>query len=477
MLSRDLLHVHPGLIKIRRDERQRRTINVDDLVPSIKAKGVMLPLIVRDDPDDDDRYLLVAGERRLTAAAVAGLDSVPVRLTDSDLSESEIQEIELEENIRRVDLPWQDRAKAVHKLHLMFAADNESWSGEATAQRLNLSAVTVNRDIGLAEAMIEDGDDSAIARCETRSQATTMLERRRSRKTASIVDQVLSVARGMMPKAPAQARSTAPGHTDLMVSPEAIDEQLERDPPPPEPDAFRIEHADAFKFFAEYDGPKFNLIHVDFPYGVKLGEQANQESFEAGYDSDRDIYWALCEAMRDGWKRFASPSAHLMFWCANRHDLYMQTVEFLSEFPDIRLWHTPLYWHKTDSRGIIADAKRGPRNITEIALFASFGDRFIVKPTNNTYGGPTNKSTSIHPNEKNQAMLEYFFGMLVDEHTNILDPTCGSGVAIRAAEELGAASGLGLEHSAEFAERAAARLRQARGLRVLSKKVGNDQSN
>ena len=67
--------------------------------------------------------------------------------------------------------------------------------------------------------------------------------------------------------------------------------------------------------------------------------------------------------------------------------------------------------------------------------------------------------------EKNEAMLRYFFGMFCDEHTAILDPTCGSGSALRAADSLGASLIQGLEVNAEYAALAEDAFRKARKLR------------
>ena len=114
------------------------------------------------------------------------------------------------------------------------------------------------------------------------------------------------------------------------------------------------------------------------------------------------------------------------------------------------------------------DANRGGRNTYEAALFGATGDRFIVKPVAKSYGAPTNKADSIHTNEKPEPMLSHFLSMVVDQHTRALDPTCGSGSAIRVVEALGAEAGLGLEHNPEFAARAQQRLASARNLRVLS---------
>jgi DNA modification methylase len=76
---------------------------------------------------------------------------------------------------------------------------------------------------------------------------------------------------------------------------------------------------------------------------------------------------------------------------------------------------------------------------------------------------PTAKSED-HLSVKPEPMLQYFFGMFVDENTRMLDPTCGSGTALRAAEKLDAAYVLGIEKDKEFAERAKFVLEKSRAL-------------
>jgi predicted RNA methylase len=58
--------------------------------------------------------------------------------------------------------------------------------------------------------------------------------------------------------------------------------------------------------------------------------------------------------------------------------------------------------------------------------------------------------------------------MFVDEGTRLLDPTCGSGAALRAAEDLGAQMVLGLERDPEHASAAKSALRQFRALKRAS---------
>ena len=77
-----------------------------ELAESIKARGLLQPVIVRRDPDGG--YTLIAGERRLRAAEIAGVGLVPAILSNHDLLE-----VALEENIQRQDLNALEEAEAL----------------------------------------------------------------------------------------------------------------------------------------------------------------------------------------------------------------------------------------------------------------------------------------------------------------------------------------------------------------------------
>ena len=59
---------------------------LEDLSNSIKERGIIQPLIVRKSEDRDDKYELIAGERRWQAAQSAGLHEVPVLIIQADTS-------------------------------------------------------------------------------------------------------------------------------------------------------------------------------------------------------------------------------------------------------------------------------------------------------------------------------------------------------------------------------------------------------
>lgn len=458
--------IDPKLVRVEREKRQRREIVVDDLLPSIRERGVINPIVVKDivwDPGEAGIQCatLVAGERRLTACLQLGLDRIPYREA-KDLSLTELEMIELEENTKRVDLSWQDMCKAHARIYEIHKERNPQVTYIDVAAQLNMDTKTLSKYKQLADA-IHSGD-KAIAEAAEISNAWTILQRRQARALDATLNEILTTAPPALQQAAPVVQTVAIGTEEELPVVKLVTE-------PEVKDDFKIVHSTAEKFFAEFTGQRFNLIHCDFPYGVALNGQANQGAFEGGgYDSNPDIYWHLCRELAAALPKLVGVSAHIMFWISMK--FYEETLEFFREAAPQIVWNpTPFIWHKTDNKGVVPDVKRMPRNVYEAALIGSIGDRMIVKPVANCYGAPTNKSESIHTNEKPEAMLKHFLSMFVDEHTVALDPTCGSGSAIRAIEALGGRAGVGVEFNPEFAARSQERLKAARTLKFLSEKT------
>jgi ParB family chromosome partitioning protein len=87
-----------------------------ELAESIRSQGIIQPLLVR---SDDQGYELVAGERRLRAARLAGLNRVPVVV--KDVSDDKMLEISIVENIQRENLNPMEEAEAYYRLINEFA--------------------------------------------------------------------------------------------------------------------------------------------------------------------------------------------------------------------------------------------------------------------------------------------------------------------------------------------------------------------
>lgn len=93
---------------------------LEDLVASIKEHGVLQPLIVR---KQDEGYELIAGERRLRASKLAGLDTVPALVREA--GEQEKLELAIIENVQRRDLNPMEEARAYAQLKDEFGLTQE----------------------------------------------------------------------------------------------------------------------------------------------------------------------------------------------------------------------------------------------------------------------------------------------------------------------------------------------------------------
>lgn len=113
-----------------------------ELIEDVTARGILEPLIVR--PVGDDRYEVVAGERRYRAAVAAGLGSVPV-VVRQGMTEEEAREVSLVENLLREDLDIEDEARFLQALY------EQKKSLRAVAGAIHKSYQYVNRRLKLLE--------------------------------------------------------------------------------------------------------------------------------------------------------------------------------------------------------------------------------------------------------------------------------------------------------------------------------------
>lgn len=401
-------------IVVLRETRQRRELeNIEELADSLHRLGLIEPLVITRD------NVLVAGERRLTAARSLGWTAISAQYTD-ETDEITLGLIELEENIKRQDLSWQDEVQALARFHTLKKELNPEQTLEDTAQELGQSKSQISKKLAVAKELARGNE--LVKNADKLSTAANITEREQSRRLASAI-----------------------GSTEDLIGDLTGLAKEQRNAP--------LLNTDFIEWADSYTGRPFNLLHCDFPYGVdmhKSGQGANQEF--GSYHDSADVYWQLLDCLARNMDSLVADSAHLVFWFSM--DYYHDTVSALERM-GWRVNPFPLIWWKSDNTGIIPDAQRGPRRVYETALLASRGDRKLAPrgAVSNLFAAP-GRAKEIHMNEKPIAMLQHFLSMLVDEYTFMLDPTAGSANALKAAQALGATQVLGIEKNEEFFTRA-----------------------
>jgi ParB family chromosome partitioning protein len=141
LLDIDLIAPNPEQPRTHFEPEQLR-----ELAESIKEHGIIQPLIVT--RDDEGGYRLIAGERRLQAARLAGLETVPVVVREA--ADSELLELALIENIQRADLNPVEEAMAYRRL-----IEEYGLTQEEVARRVGKSRATIANALRLLQLEAE----------------------------------------------------------------------------------------------------------------------------------------------------------------------------------------------------------------------------------------------------------------------------------------------------------------------------------
>jgi ParB family chromosome partitioning protein len=171
----------------------RLTMNdtsIEELAESIRAHGVIQPLLVSAN-EDEGVYQLIAGERRLRAAKLAGLQRVPVVIKEA--ASRELLELALVENLQREDLSPLEEAQAFRRLADEFALTQEEIAARvgksrtAVANTLRLLSLSDEMKASLAAGDISEGHARALLGIED--------EEERRRAWVAVVSGGLTVRR------------------------------------------------------------------------------------------------------------------------------------------------------------------------------------------------------------------------------------------------------------------------------------------
>jgi ParB family chromosome partitioning protein len=172
----DLDQIAPNPMQPRQSFSQER---LAELAASVKANGIVQPLIVR---RNGSGYTIVAGERRYRAARMAGLTQVPSVIMD-DVDDVRMLELALVENIHREDLNPLELAEAYDRLIRQCGltqnqlAEQVGRSRAAVANHLRLLSLPESIKRMIAGGRLTEGHARAILAMESEAQMLEMAER------------------------------------------------------------------------------------------------------------------------------------------------------------------------------------------------------------------------------------------------------------------------------------------------------------
>lgn len=384
------------------NERQRKEFKdrpLLDLAESILRVGLIHAPVITGDGT------LVAGERRLRALALTEASgsfqyagetftypNIPVHVIPANSSPKLIFEIELEENIRRVNLTPMEEANAIAALHQLRLEDFPQQTRKDTAQELatleGREEVSLGDQIRVANAIIVDQfkDDPEV------------------QKAAKVsLSKAAKVAKKKM-------------ETDLLLALSGAEKSAASG-------MFSIYPGSCLEIMPTLPDASFDVLLYDPPYGVnadRFGEQASDLGHQ--YKDDWETAKNLITSIISESTRILKPNAHVLMFCPFETFSYWKNV--YGDF-GFKVWPRPIIWSKgQQSHAPVPDY--GPRYSYECILFAMRGQRKINKLINDVISIPSVRDKS-HAAEKPAELLAELIDFVGRPGISFLDPTCGSG--------------------------------------------------
>jgi ParB family transcriptional regulator, chromosome partitioning protein len=172
------------LIEANPDQPRSSMGNLAELTKSITDKGVLEPILVR--PREDGRYTIISGERRFRASLEAGLTEIPC--IEMEVSDSELLEIALIENLQRKDLSPFEEADGYRALQ-----ERHDYTHEQIADAVGKSRVTITEALAIGRLPGAVQEECRRADIQSRS---FLLELGRLKDEDLMLAMVAAMARG-----------------------------------------------------------------------------------------------------------------------------------------------------------------------------------------------------------------------------------------------------------------------------------------
>lgn len=415
-----------------RPERQRQEFDpqaMQDLEDSIEKIGLLHPPVLR---YEGDKLVLVAGERRLRAiknifqlggvftfdgAAYYGPD---IPYTDiGNLGELELEEAELDENLKRKDLTWQEHAAAVSKLHKLRSkqahakmVDEVASGGDyRQAKPQHTIADTAKELLGRADGAYQDQvrqelivarhlDNPAIAGAKSAKEAMKILKAQETRSENV-------------------AMAVKIGKTFSAA-------------------AHRLEQGDCLNFMAKYISsgqPLVDVICTDPPYGMGAQDFCDaggkMTAIEHHYDDSFESWLRLMKIWIPLSFAISKPQAHAYVFCD------LDNFGLLRDMMRETGWYvfrTPLIVVKRNS-GRVPLPTMGPRRQYETVLYAIKGNKEVTHIYPDIIEAAADENLS-HGAQKPIAVYQNLLARSVRPGDRVADFFAGTGPIFPAAHSL-----------------------------------------
>lgn len=436
----------------------------------LKEETLIQPIILKQRADGI--FTMLAGSRRRAALISAGFTHVfhgrscvpdePGYLLSHEHTESKRKELELIENVRRLEMSWQERCVGIREAHELkakeAALEGSSWTQRATAEMLGIKGVSnVNYALRVAELIVKK--DEEIITCENLSEAWRKLMKREEDGFLDELATRSKISIGVPTAFADFAKHTiAEPIKDNINTKDAALVQYLSNPlnNPSEFDSYYAERialsskkeqhrntiylsqmlycCDSIDLMNHLDcREKFDAIITDIPYGIDMA-MLNQGNDSIGFNNIETVLAEhTVEGNEDLFKRFfpaayncLKPNTYLITWCDMWQFRAMADIAISTGFK-VQRW--PFVWLKSYPC-MNQSANTNFTKTFEVALICRKGTPTLCKtniPSHIVAGMDNMKDDMNHPFVKPFAVWEPLINAVTLEGQHILEPFVGHG--------------------------------------------------
>ena len=389
------------LIKIKQSKRERKDLgDIDGLATSMTRRGLFHPILVS--ALEDGNFELLAGQRRLAAAARIDWKKISCHViaSESELSEDEKKEVELEENIRRKEFTWQELLLA--KLNLLEIKQRlygiakpgygGGWGLQELATYLGESLGKVSQDIELAKALKEVPDLG-----EEKNKSTAWKVHKNAEQTA------------------------------------VVKELTKRVKENPKPTIATLVNGDSIQELKKLEDNSVDFVLTDPPFGKDLVMRTQDGVVKPYEDDEFDVFNTIELVLRECYRILKDDRVLLMFCDIGKYEKAYEACKS-AEFS---VYRAPLLWCKPSGGNIPDDSYYGLSY--ECIMHCQKGKRSLNNPGQRNWieCDRVPASSKIHPTQKPPRLLRY----LIEQHSHpgelVVDPFAGSASTLEVATQLG----------------------------------------
>lgn len=324
-----IIELDPNKVKVSSRFREAEPTRVEEMAQSLVIYGQLQPILV------DEAYNLIAGLHRLSAARLNGSSVYAVvRGTETALFK---KEMELEENIRRKEMTWQERNHALAELHRIKTEENPNWALQQTA----LMAGTSKTEI------------SQAAKIEEMARLFPEI------KNAKNFNQAVKMA-GV--KAKQVSRAIAVARKEINFG------EIEQ----------KIQHGDSVEVIKTIPDESFHAVITDPPFGINYEDRTAGSAISgtSSYADDKESYERLLSMASDLY-RVIKPDGWLVWFLGitwyERAKLTFRAAGFTVD-------EIPIIWDRSDGRTFTSRPDRWFGRAYDIALHCVKGNPRLVVP-------------------------------------------------------------------------------------------------